>query len=67
MNAGSVELKFLSDIFENGAICFVDELFLKCPERRGGDEKSVTSKESCMDIYKALRSNGVYVHQWWGD
>ena len=67
MNAGSVELKFLSDIFENGAICYVDELFLKCPERRGGDEKSVTSKESCMDIYKALRSNGVYVHQWWGD
>ncbi|KAL9331959.1 hypothetical protein ACSQ67_001569 [Phaseolus vulgaris] len=66
MNAGNVELKFLSDIFENGAICFVDELFLKCPER-GGDDKSVTSKESCMDIYKGLRSNGVYVHQWWGD
>ena len=62
MNAGSVELKFLSDIFENGAICYVDELFLKCPER-GGD----ASKGSCMDIYKDLRSNGVYVHQWWGD
>ncbi|CAJ1893692.1 unnamed protein product [Sphenostylis stenocarpa] len=66
MNAGNVELKFLSDIFENGAICFVDELFLKCPER-GGNDKSVTNKESCMDIYKGLRSNGVYVHQWWGD
>ena len=25
------------------------------------------SKGSCMDIYKDLRSNGVYVHQWWGD
>nr|KYP70869.1 hypothetical protein KK1_010107 [Cajanus cajan] len=58
MNAGDVELKFLWDIFENGAICFVDEMFLRCPE---------SSKEGCMDIYKGLRSNGVYVHQWWGD
>ncbi|KAK7337059.1 hypothetical protein VNO77_17617 [Canavalia gladiata] len=64
MNAGKVELKFLSDIFENGAICFVDELFLGCPEK-GDDERTMTSKESCMDIYKGLRSNGVYVHQWW--
>ncbi|XP_047159882.1 uncharacterized protein LOC124830260 [Vigna umbellata] len=67
MNAGNVELKFLSDIFENGAICFVDELFLKCPERRGNDKSASRSMESCMDIYKGLRNNGVYVHQWWGD
>ncbi|XP_061345796.1 uncharacterized protein LOC133291534 [Gastrolobium bilobum] len=66
MNAGKVELKFLSDIFDSGAICFVDELFLRCPEK-GGDDKTLTSKENCMDIYKGLRSNGVYVHQWWGD
>ena len=66
MNAGKVELKFLSDIFDSGDICFVDELFLRCPESGDGD-KTVTSKESCMDIYKGLRSNGVYVHQWWGD
>ncbi|TKY62156.1 hypothetical protein E2542_SST12012 [Spatholobus suberectus] len=66
MNAAKVELKFLSDIFDSGAICFVDELFLRCPER-GGDDKTMSSKESCLDIYKGLRSNGVYVHQWWGD
>ncbi|KAK7396563.1 hypothetical protein VNO78_17657 [Psophocarpus tetragonolobus] len=66
MNAGTVELKFLSDIFENGAICFVDELFLKCPDT-GGHQKTVTSEENCMDLYKGLRSNGVYVHQCWGD
>ncbi|KAK7285064.1 hypothetical protein RJT34_19822 [Clitoria ternatea] len=66
MNAGKVELKFLSDMFESGAICFVDELFLKCQER-GDDEKTVTGKGNCLDIYKGLRSNGVYVHQWWGD
>ncbi|KAI5425908.1 uncharacterized protein LOC127125815 [Lathyrus oleraceus] len=59
MNAGEVELKFLSDVFDSGAICFVDELFLRCPD--------ITSKESCMDVYKSLRSNGVYVHQLWGD
>lgn len=66
MNAGKVELKFLSDIFETGAICFVDELFLRCPEK-GNYDKTMTKKESCIDLYKGLRSNGVYVHQWWGD
>ncbi|PQQ21080.1 uncharacterized protein Pyn_20991 [Prunus yedoensis var. nudiflora] len=30
MNAGNVELKFLTELFESGAICFVDELFLHC-------------------------------------
>lgn len=63
MNAGEVELKFLSDVFDSGAICFVDELFLRCPEKGDGDK----TKESCMDVYKSLRSNGVYVHQLWGD
>ncbi|XP_027350668.1 uncharacterized protein LOC113861822 [Abrus precatorius] len=68
MNARKVELKLLSDIFESGTICFVDELFLKCPDRGDSDDdKSIISKERCMDIYKGLRSNGIYVHQWWGD
>lgn len=55
MNTGAVELQFLSDLFESGAICFVDELFLHCPD--GGD---------CTGLFKALRSSGVFVHQWWG-
>ncbi|KAK7245140.1 hypothetical protein RIF29_39975 [Crotalaria pallida] len=67
MNAGKVELKFLKELFESGAICFVDELFLRCPENGGDVGKALNSKESCMDICKGLRSNGVYVHQWWGD
>ncbi|GAU35634.1 hypothetical protein TSUD_394740 [Trifolium subterraneum] len=68
MNAGEVELKFLSDVFDSGAISFVDELFLRCHEK-GDDDKTnaVTSKENCMDVYKSLRSSGVYVHQLWGD
>ncbi|XP_057721017.1 uncharacterized protein LOC130935334 [Arachis stenosperma] len=67
MNAGNAEMKFLLDVFESGAICFVDELFLRCPESGNDDEKTVIGKDSCMDIYKGLRSNGVYVHQWWAD
>ncbi|KAJ1387694.1 hypothetical protein SESBI_39761 [Sesbania bispinosa] len=65
MNAGEVEMKFLMDIFENGAICFVDELFLSCSENGDGERGTMSSRERCMDIYKGLRSNGVYVHQWW--
>ncbi|KAL2323268.1 hypothetical protein Fmac_027647 [Flemingia macrophylla] len=67
MNAGEVEMKFLVDIFESGAICFVDELFLSCSDSEGGESETVSTsrRESCMDVYKGLRSNGVYVHQWW--
>ncbi|TKY52914.1 hypothetical protein E2542_SST24436 [Spatholobus suberectus] len=65
MNAGEVEMKFLTDIFETGAICFVDELFLSCSGNGDGKGETMSSRERCMDIYKGLRSNGVYVHQWW--
>ncbi|KAF7804464.1 putative peptide upstream ORF protein [Senna tora] len=65
MNAGKVERKFLSDIFESEAICYVDELFLGCPD--SGDDKGMVAKKNCMDMYNGLRSSGVYVHQWWGD
>lgn len=60
MNAGEVEMKFLEDVFESGAICFVHELFLSCSE-----SENRSTREGCTDIYKGLRSNGVYVHQWW--
>lgn len=63
MNAGAVEMKFLSELFESGTICFVDELFLHCPN---GVDVNGEPKEDCMDLFKALRSSGVFVHQWWG-
>ncbi|XVF07925.1 hypothetical protein REPUB_Repub06bG0181300 [Reevesia pubescens] len=63
MNAGAVELKLLSDLFESGIICFIDELFLHCSDRID----SGVVKGDCMDLFKALRRTGVYVHQWWGD
>ncbi|XP_014493126.1 uncharacterized protein LOC106755476 [Vigna radiata var. radiata] len=65
MNVGDVEMKFLADIFESGTICFVDELFLGCSESEDGKDGTLSSRVHCMDIYKGLRSNGVYVHQWW--
>ncbi|KAI4349159.1 hypothetical protein L6164_009791 [Bauhinia variegata] len=67
MSAGKVEREFLLNLFESGAICFVDELFLSCPASGTGDGKDMKAKESCMDMYKGLRNNGVYVHQWGGD
>lgn len=60
MNMGKSEMNFLSKLFESGVICFVDELFLHCPE-------SDHNVAGCTDIFESLRSIGVYVHQWWGN
>jgi len=65
MNVGDAEMKFLADIFESGTLCFVHELFLGCSESEDGKDETKSSREHCLDIYKGLRSNGVYVHQWW--
>ncbi|KAF3442840.1 hypothetical protein FNV43_RR16758 [Rhamnella rubrinervis] len=64
MNAGEMGLKFLSELFESGTICFVDELFLRCTGRVEGEG---ATRVDCMNLFKDLRSSGVYVHQWWGD
>lgn len=64
MNAGQMGLKFLSELFESGTICFVDELFLRCKGRVEGEDATPVD---CMNLFKDLRSSGVYVHQWWGD
>lgn len=64
MNAGTVELKFLSELFESGAICYVDELFLHCPGFIDGEGASPVD---CMDLFRDLRNSGVFVHQWWAD
>ncbi|XP_012082346.1 uncharacterized protein LOC105642208 isoform X2 [Jatropha curcas] len=64
MKAGEAELKFLTDLYESGVACFVDELFLSCGDHV--DENGGVKKE-CMDLLKSLRSSGMYVHQWWED
>ncbi|KAJ0089117.1 hypothetical protein Patl1_32079 [Pistacia atlantica] len=64
INAGEVELKFLSELFKTGTICFVDEIFLRCS---GHVDGKGAANADCMDIFKGLRRSGVYVHQWWED
>ncbi|KAF8397676.1 hypothetical protein HHK36_016597 [Tetracentron sinense] len=61
MNAGGVELKLLFELFKSGDICLVDELFLRCSD----SEEAV--RGDCMELFKGLRTSGVFVHQWWGD
>ncbi|KAH6766266.1 hypothetical protein C2S52_017249 [Perilla frutescens var. hirtella] len=59
MKAKLAELNILVELFESGAICHVDELFLRCSDAADcGD---------CMNLFKSLRKSGVYVHQWLGD
>lgn len=62
MNVGETEQRFLSELFSSGAICFVDELFLRCSDHVDG--KGAAGR-SCMELFKGLRSSGVFVHQWW--
>ncbi|KAL4312767.1 hypothetical protein GQ457_01G016610 [Hibiscus cannabinus] len=64
MNAGAMELQLLSDLFESGIICFIDELFLHCSD---SNDNGGAMKGDCMGLFKSLRRAGVYVHQWWGD
>ncbi|KAF3572360.1 hypothetical protein F2Q69_00061775 [Brassica cretica] len=56
MNTSEAELKFLAELIKTGAICSVDELFLHC-----------SGYGDCTSVIKSLRSNGVFVHQWWED
>ncbi|EFH47276.1 hypothetical protein ARALYDRAFT_487089 [Arabidopsis lyrata subsp. lyrata] len=57
MNTSTVEMKFLTVLLETGAICYVDELFLRCSNH----------KPDCINILQTLRTRGVFVHQWWED
>ncbi|KNA25269.1 hypothetical protein SOVF_007990 [Spinacia oleracea] len=62
MNMGKAEMKFLSELFESGIICYVDELFLHFSDADRDD-----NGESHINLFQSLRSNGVFVHQWWGN
>lgn len=64
MNAEMVQLKVLFELFESGAICHVDELFLRCDD--GVDCRSGYCRD-CMSLYNSLRNAGVFVHRLLGD
>ncbi|XP_074266819.1 uncharacterized protein LOC141590107 [Silene latifolia] len=64
MNVGKPEKKFLSELFESGIICFVDELFLHFPDLEHNENGR--EEDSHTDLIKSLRNVGVFSHQWWG-
>lgn len=64
MNARAVELKILFELFERGAICRVDELFLRCSQ--GVDCANAVCGD-CMSLFRGLRNSGVFVHRWLGN
>lgn len=64
MNARPVELKLLFELFESGAICRIDELFLRCSQ---GADCANSVCGDCMSLFKGLRNSGVFVHRWFGN
>ncbi|KAL1558132.1 hypothetical protein AAHA92_08632 [Salvia divinorum] len=64
MNAKFVELNILVDMFKSGAICRVDELFLRCEDT---SESKTMMMGNCTTLFASLRKSGVYAHQWIGE
>ncbi|XP_047964816.1 uncharacterized protein LOC125209254 [Salvia hispanica] len=64
MNAKSVELNILVDMFKSGAICRVDEVFLRCEDSA---ESKTMMMGNCTTLFTSLRKSGVYAHQWFGE
>lgn len=63
MNAGVRQLKVMFDLFESGAICHVDEVFIRCSE--GVDCRNSRCND-CLSLFNGLRNAGVFVHRWSG-
>eukprot|EP00249_Psilotum_nudum_P022242 c28430_g2_i1 orf=322-2022(-) len=71
MDIEGTEFDVLPRMFETGAICLVDELFLECHYNRwqrssaGRSAKFKKTYGDCLKLFGSLRSSGVLVHQWW--
>ncbi|XP_031103302.1 uncharacterized protein LOC116006921 [Ipomoea triloba] len=72
MDVEGTEFDLIPRLFETGAICLIDELFLECHYNRWqkccpGERSSKYEKtyDQCMDVFTSLRESGVLVHQWW--
>ncbi|PWA91218.1 Methyltransferase type 11 [Artemisia annua] len=64
MNAGLIQLKVLFELFESGAICHVDEMFIRCSK---GVDCGNRLCSDCFSLFNGLRNAGVFVHRWSGD
>ncbi|KAM7532046.1 hypothetical protein LguiB_035456 [Lonicera macranthoides] len=72
MDVEGTEFELIPRLFETGAICLIDEIFLECHYNRWqkccpGERTSKYEKtyEQCLELFTSLRQSGVLVHQWW--
>ncbi|XP_059668094.1 uncharacterized protein LOC132313372 [Cornus florida] len=72
MDVEGTEFDLIPKLFETGAICLIDEIFLECHYNRWqrccpGERSSKYQKTygQCLDLFTSLRESGVLVHQWW--
>lgn len=72
MDVEGTEFDLVPRLFETGAICLIDELFLECHYNRW--QRCCPGKRSpkyqntygqCIHLFSSLRESGVLVHQWW--
>ncbi|RYR54603.1 hypothetical protein Ahy_A06g029918 isoform I [Arachis hypogaea] len=72
MDVEGTEFDLIPRLFETGAICLVDEIFLECHYNRWqrccpGQRSAKYEKtyDQCLQLFNSLRQSGVLVHQWW--
>ncbi|XP_021731197.1 uncharacterized protein LOC110698103 [Chenopodium quinoa] len=72
MDVEGTEFDLIPRLFETGAICLIDEIFLECHYNRWqrccpGERSAKYEKtyDQCLDLFTSLRERGVLVHQWW--
>ncbi|GLU11935.1 hypothetical protein SLE2022_286530 [Rubroshorea leprosula] len=66
MDVEGAEFHLIPRLMETGAICMVDEVFLKCHYNRWRrSPKYHKTYAQCLQLFASLRESGVLVHQWW--
>ncbi|KAJ4979823.1 hypothetical protein NE237_010603 [Protea cynaroides] len=72
MDIEGTEFDLIPRLFETGAICLIDEIFLECHYNRWqrccpGERspKYQRTYDQCLNLFSSLRESGVLVHQWW--
>ena len=72
MDVEGTEFDLIPRLFETGAICLVDEIFLECHYNRWQrccpgqrSPKYEKTYDQCLELFTSLRQSGVLVHQWW--
>lgn len=72
MDVEGTEFDLIPRLYETGAICLIDEIFLECHYNRWqrccpGQRSSKYEKTygQCLDLFTSLRQSGILVHQWW--